>query len=46
MVYPDAGSIAAFGANMMDARQRPPAAKAGCAQGLDGAEALKRFWAG
>jgi NTE family protein len=46
VVYPDAASIGAFGANMMDARQRPPAAKAGYAQGLAGAGALKGFWAG
>jgi len=46
VVYPDAASISAFGANMMDARQRPPAAKAGYAQGLAGADALKGFWAG
>ena len=46
VVYPDAASIAAFGANMMDARRRPPAAKAGYAQGLVGAEALKGFWGG
>jgi len=46
VVYPDAASITAFGLNMMDARQRPPAAKAGYAQGLAGAEALKGFWAG
>ena len=46
VVYPDAASVAAFGANMMDARQRPPAAKAGYAQGLAGAEALKGFWTG
>jgi len=46
VVYPDAASITAFGANMMDARRRPPAAKAGYAQGLAGADGLQGFWAG
>jgi NTE family protein len=45
VVYPDAGSIAAFGPNMMDSRARPAAAKAGYAQGLAGADGLKAFWA-
>ena len=30
---------------MMDARARPAAAKAGYAQGIAGADALKTFWA-
>jgi NTE family protein len=46
VVYPDAGSITAFGSNMMDARARPAAAKAGYAQGLAGADGLKAFWVG
>jgi NTE family protein len=46
VVYPDAASITAFGANMMDSRARPGAAKAGYAQGLAGADGLKAFWAG
>ena len=46
VVYPDDASIAAFGANMMDARRRPAAAKAGYAQGRAGAAALKAFWEG
>lgn len=44
VVYPDAASIASFGVNMMDARRRPAAAKAGYAQGRAGADALKAFW--
>jgi NTE family protein len=44
VVYPDAASITAFGANMMDARQRPPAAKAGYAQGQADAASLAAFW--
>ena len=46
VLYPDADSIAAFGPNLMDARRRPPAAKAGYAQGRTQAEALKGFWNG
>src|SRR5579872_6365967 len=45
VLYPDEASIAAFGVNMMDARRRPAAAKAGYAQGKAGADALKAFWA-
>jgi NTE family protein len=45
VVYPDAASIAAFGANMMDPRRRPTAARAGYAQGLAGSKALERLWA-
>jgi len=44
VIYPDAASITAFGANMMDARRRPGAAKAGYAQGLAGSKALEQFW--
>jgi len=46
VVYPDTASITAFGANMMDARQRPPAAKAGYAQGQADAKGLAGFWNG
>jgi len=46
VLYPDTDSIAAFGPNLMDARRRPPAAKAGYAQGQAQAEALKSFWHG
>jgi len=46
VIYPDDASIKAFGANMMDSRQRPAAAKAGYTQGLAGSKALERFWAG
>ena len=46
VVYPDAGSVAAFGVNLMDARRRPAAAKAGYAQGKAEADALKAFWTG
>jgi len=46
VLYPDTDSIAAFGPNLMDARRRPPAAKAGYAQGQAQAEALKGFWNG
>ena len=45
VVYPDAASITALGANLMDYRARPAAAKAGYAQGLAGADGLKAFWA-
>jgi hypothetical protein len=44
VVYPDPASVAAFGANMMDARARPAAAKAGYAQGKAEAASLKAFW--
>ena len=46
MIYPDEASIASFGPNMMDAKRRPAAAKAGYAQGKAGAAALKGFWEG
>jgi NTE family protein len=46
VIYPDEASIASFGANMMDARRRPAAAKAGYAQGKAGAAGLKAFWEG
>jgi NTE family protein len=45
-IYPDDASIASFGVNMMDARRRPAAAKAGYAQGKAAASALKTFWEG
>jgi NTE family protein len=44
VIYPDDASIASFGANMMDARRRPAAARAGYAQGKAGAAALSGFW--
>jgi NTE family protein len=44
VVYPDAASITAFGFNLMDARQRPAAAKAGHAQGLAGSDQIRQFW--
>ena len=46
VVYPDAASIEAFGANLMDSRRRPAAARAGYEQGLAGSDALARVWAG
>jgi NTE family protein len=44
VLYPDDASVAAFGVNMMDARRRPAAARAGHAQGLARAAALSVFW--
>jgi len=46
LVVPDQASIAALGANLMDARRRPAAAAAGHAQGKAGADALRAAWAG
>jgi NTE family protein len=43
-VTPDAASVEAFGANLMDFRRRPGAARAGVAQGLAQAAALKGLW--
>ena len=43
-VFPDAHALAAFGSNMMDLSARPPAARAGYAQGRALAEQLTRFW--
>lgn len=44
VVSPDDASIAAFGANLMDFRRRPDAARAGLAQGRADAEVLKELW--
>jgi NTE family protein len=43
-IFPDADSLTAFGDNMMDASARPPAARAGYAQGRDLAGHLTKFW--
>jgi NTE family protein len=43
-IFPDADSLTAFGANMMDLSTRPPAARAGYAQGKDLAGHLTPFW--
>lgn len=44
VVSPDAGSVEAFGPNLMDFRRRPDAARAGLAQGLADAAELKGLW--
>ncbi|MDB5425610.1 MAG: hypothetical protein JWQ29_3026 [Phenylobacterium sp.] len=44
VITPDAASIEAFGPNLMDARRRGAAARAGIAQGEDHAAELKEFW--
>jgi NTE family protein len=44
LVTPDAPSQTAFGANLMDARVRPAAAKAGLDQGRALAATLEQFW--
>ena len=44
LVTPDAGSQAAMGVNLMDARTRPAAAEAGLEQGRAMAAALKGIW--
>lgn len=43
-VFPDAHALAAFGDNMMNLSARPPAARAGYAQGQALAARLARFW--
>ena len=43
-IFPDADSLTAFGDNMMDLSTRPPAARAGYAQGRDLAMHLIKFW--
>ncbi len=43
-IFPDSNSRDAFGVNMMDLSTRPPAARAGCAQGRTLAEQLTEFW--
>lgn len=45
VLAPDAGSVAAMGANLMDFRQRAAAARAGLEQGVAEAAALAAFWA-
>src|SRR5439155_19691780 len=44
LITPDAASVAAFGANLMNPRHRPAAAKAGLAQGRTMAAEVKGFW--
>jgi NTE family protein len=46
LLTPDATSQAAFGANLMDSRVRPAAAKAGLEQGRALAAQLKAVWGG
>jgi NTE family protein len=43
-IFPDSDSRDAFGANMMDPSTRPPAARAGYAQGKALAAQLAEFW--
>jgi NTE family protein len=43
-VFPDGSSRNAFGSNLMDPSTRPPAARAGYAQGRALAEQLTQFW--
>jgi NTE family protein len=43
-IFPDEDASRAFGANMMDPSTRPPAARAGFAQGKALAEQLDEFW--
>ncbi len=43
-VLPDAGSLDAFGSNLMDLSTRPPAARAGYDQGRASADRLIEFW--
>ena len=44
LILPDEASTAAFGPNLMDARRRPDAARAGLAQGEAMAASLKEVW--
>jgi NTE family protein len=44
LLIPDEASVAAFGANLMNPRNRPAAAKAGLEQGRTLAGSLKGFW--
>jgi len=44
LLTPDEASVAAFGANLMNPRNRPAAAKAGLEQGRAMAGSLKGFW--
>lgn len=43
-IFPDDASLAAFGDNVMDPTTRPPAARAGFAQGRAAAASLVGFW--
>jgi NTE family protein len=43
-IFPDGDSLTAFGTNMMDLSTRPPAARAGYAQGRGLACHLSEFW--
>ena len=43
-IFPDGDSLTAFGTNMMDLSTRPPAARAGYAQGRSLAGHLSEFW--
>jgi NTE family protein len=43
-ILPDSGSLNAFGTNLMDLSTRPPAARAGYAQGSALAGQLTEFW--
>jgi NTE family protein len=45
-IFPDGDSLTAFGTNMMDLSTRPPAARAGYAQGRAVAGQLIKFWGG
>jgi NTE family protein len=44
LIVPDQASISAFGINLMDARRRPGAAKAGLEQGRVLAAQLRSIW--
>ena len=46
LIGPDAASLTAMGLNLMDARNRAAAARAGLAQGLAQAQDLKAVWGG
>ena len=43
-IVPDTDSLAAFGTDLMDPSTRPPAARAGEAQGKERADEISRFW--
>jgi NTE family protein len=43
-IYPDEASMAAFGANMMNAMARPAAAKAGLEQGRALGQSVGAYW--
>ncbi|GIT79019.1 patatin [Leifsonia sp. LS1] len=45
-IFPDAAARAAFGDDMMNPATRPPAARAGQAQGRVAAELVRELWAG